>query len=242
MSSNSETGHAKNVANFQDLIEFTTSFGPIYNPFKSALQVSELNNLKTIASTRLQEVITKNTEFNRRVNERILVFDKLSPLATRLINALKITNADSKTLEDAKGFVRKIRGKRISKVVKLLDPNFPAPKSISTSQLSFDQLVQHFSGLISILSTQPGYKPNEDDLKVEFLLVLLEKMEAKNNAVAAAYAAVTSARLDRDTILYSKNDGLVTIALEVKAYIKAAFGASSPQFKQVQGIDIRRIK
>ena len=31
MASTSETGHAKNVANFQDLIEFVTGYGATYN-------------------------------------------------------------------------------------------------------------------------------------------------------------------------------------------------------------------
>lgn len=35
------------------------------------------------------------------------------------------------------------------------------------------------------------------------------------------------------TVLYNPTTGLVQIAKEVKAYVKSAFGASSPQFKQV---------
>lgn len=32
MASTSETGHAKNVANLQDLISFVTGYGATYNP------------------------------------------------------------------------------------------------------------------------------------------------------------------------------------------------------------------
>ncbi len=36
MVSTSEIGHAKNVANFQDLREFVTGYGATYNPSKKA--------------------------------------------------------------------------------------------------------------------------------------------------------------------------------------------------------------
>jgi hypothetical protein len=35
MASTSEVGHAKNVANFQDLIEFVTGYGVTFNPSKT---------------------------------------------------------------------------------------------------------------------------------------------------------------------------------------------------------------
>jgi hypothetical protein len=40
MASTSETGHAKNVANFQDLIAFVKGYGTTYNPSKSALKLT----------------------------------------------------------------------------------------------------------------------------------------------------------------------------------------------------------
>ena len=36
MPSTSETGHAKNVANFEDLISFCNGYGATYNPSKDA--------------------------------------------------------------------------------------------------------------------------------------------------------------------------------------------------------------
>ena len=51
MASQSEVGHAKNVANFQDLIAYCTAYGTTYNPSKSALQLGSLNTLLTSAQT-----------------------------------------------------------------------------------------------------------------------------------------------------------------------------------------------
>ena len=64
MASTSETGHAKNVANFQDLISFVTGYGAIYNPSKNALKLPQLNTLYTTSQASLADVVTKNTAYN----------------------------------------------------------------------------------------------------------------------------------------------------------------------------------
>jgi hypothetical protein len=79
-----ETGHAKNVANFQDLIAFCTGYGATYNPTKNALKLPQLNTLYTTANYALADVIAKNRAYNDAVNARINAFNGLRPLCTRL--------------------------------------------------------------------------------------------------------------------------------------------------------------
>jgi len=43
-SSTSETGHAKNVANFKDLIAVCTGPGSSYNPANASIKPAELNS------------------------------------------------------------------------------------------------------------------------------------------------------------------------------------------------------
>ena len=74
MKSTSETGHAKNVANFQQLIEFVTAYGSTYNPSKKSLQLPQLITLKTEAENTLSDVLAKNTIYNNKVNERVEAF------------------------------------------------------------------------------------------------------------------------------------------------------------------------
>jgi hypothetical protein len=42
MASTTETGHAKKLANFEDLISFCTGYGASYNPNKASLNHSAL--------------------------------------------------------------------------------------------------------------------------------------------------------------------------------------------------------
>lgn len=240
MPSTSETGHAKNVANFQDLIAFVTGYGATYNPNKNALKLPQLIALHTAAQANLAEVVTKNTLYNNKVNERVAAFKDLKSLSTRLINALQTTDATPEKIANAKTFNKKMQGVRAKAVETTTDPNTPAPSTISTSQQSYDQQIQHLAGIISVLETEPSYAPNEVDLQIATLTAKQADLTAKNSAVATAYTNVSNSRIARDTTIYGADTGLFDIATEVKKYVKSVFGATSPQFAQIKGIEFTK--
>jgi len=240
MPSISETGHAKNVANFQDLIAFVTGYGASYNPNKNALKLPQLIALHTAAQANLAEVVTKNTLYNNKVNERVAAFKDLKSLSTRLINALQTTDATPEKIANAKTFNKKMQGVRAKAVETPTDPNTPAPSTISTSQQSYDQQIQHLAGIISVLETEPSYAPNEVDLQIATLTAKQADLTAKNSAVATAYTNVSNSRIARDTTIYGADTGLFDIATEVKKYVKSVFGATSPQFAQIKGIEFTK--
>jgi hypothetical protein len=179
MASTSETGHAKNVANFQNLIAFVTGYGATYNPSKNALKLPQLIALKAEADSKLADVVAKNTAYNNKVNERQAAFSGLKSLSTRLVNALQTTDATEQIIKDAKGFNKKMQGVRATPLPKggagLTDPNTPAHNTISTSQQSYTQQIQHLAGLISVLESEPSYTPNETDLQIATLVAKQNK-------------------------------------------------------------------
>lgn len=238
----SETGHAKNVANFQDLILFVTGYGASYNPTKNNLKLPQLTTIASTSQTSLADVITKNTTFNNKVNDRAKAFSGLKPLSTRLINALATTDASSQMIKDAKGFNRKLQGKRASAIETNLDLETPAPITISSSQQSYDQQIQHFAGLISVLQSETSFAPNETELSIATITALKNDLAAKNNAVASAYTSLSNARINRNKSIYAYLSGLVDVALEVKKYVKSVFGATSPEFAQIKGIEFKKLK
>mgnify|MGYP006885957831 FL=1 len=242
MASTSEVGHAKNVANFQDLIEFVTGYGATYNPSKSSLKLAQLVALKATAEAKLTDVISKNTNYNNKVNERMVAFSNLKSLSTRLVNALQTTDATTQTINDAKTFNRKMQGKKASASQTPTDPNAPAPTTISTSQQSYDQLIQHLAGLKSVLEEESSYTPNETDLQVATIDTKIADLTAKNTAVSTAYTNISNSRISRNETLYTSDNGIFETASEVKKYIKSVFGASSPQYNQVSGIKFSKPK
>ncbi len=113
------------------------------------------------------------------------------------------------------------------------------PHSISTAQLSFDELVAHFQELVSYVSLYPAYNPNEANLKVVNLNTTATSYTTANNNVKSAQTAYQTSMAARTKTLYDPATGLVQIAKEVKAYVKSAFGSKSPQYKQVEAIHFR---
>jgi len=87
MASTSETGHAKNVANFEDLISFCTGYGATYNPSKAAIQIASLNTLRTNAQGSITGVNSSKTAFTNATNSRQTSFDPLKKLCTKIVNA-----------------------------------------------------------------------------------------------------------------------------------------------------------
>ena len=240
MASTSEKGNAKNVANFQQLISFVTGYGAAYAPSKKELELPQLNTLLTASQAKLADVVSKKTSFNNAVNDRVAAFKDLKPLATRLVNALQTTDASKEKIADAKGYNKKLqgdKGKAPEAPEAPGDPNAPIPDSISSSQQSYDQQVQHFAGIISVLESESSYTPNETDLQVATLQAKQEDLSNKNKIIADAYTDVSNSRVSRDKTLYTSKINLFTVASEVKKYIKSVFGATSPEFAQVKGIE-----
>lgn len=243
MATTFETGHAKNVANFQNLIVFVKAYGATYNPSKNALKIPQLEALLSDAETKLSDVVDKNTAYNAKVNERLAAFSDLKSLSTRLVNALQTTDASDELIKDAKGFNRKMQGQRVSTNATIpTDPNAPAPNTISTSQQSYTQQLQHLIGLISVLQSEPSYTPNETDLQIATLQAKQSELATKNNEVATAYVDVSNSRIARNNTLYTNAESIFEVASEVKKYIKAVFGATSQEFAQVKGIEFKKAK
>jgi hypothetical protein len=245
MASTSETGHAKNVANFEDLISFCTGYGTTYNPSNAAIKLPALNTLFTSAKNSLSTINTTLPPWKMAINAREIAFIPLSKLTTRLINALDASSVTRQIVADAKTYARKIQGKRASEKLPTVadDPATPVDeshKSISASQMSFDNRIESLDKLIQLLSSQTAYTPNEADLKVSALTTLIADMRTKNTAVINAYTPLSNTRIARNNILYATGTGLVDIAGEVKKYVKSVYGATSPQYKQVSGLQFTK--
>lgn len=252
MASTSETGHAKNVANFETLISSCTGYGTAYNPSKNNLKIPQLQTLLTNSKNALQSVKTNWTTFEnaRNARETALAPAPIKKFCTRIFNALEATDASKLTVDDAKTINRKIQGKRADKkqtppVTPPVGGTTPTPPEviqISVSQQSYDSLIDNFNKLIACLSAEPLYVPNETDLKVTALNTTLTNYKTLNTTVINASVPYKNAIIARNSVLYQDIAGLVDVALEVKKYVKSVFGATSPQYKQISKLEFKRIK
>lgn len=103
-------------------------------------------------------------------------------------------------------------------------------------------LTENFASFVDLVSSVPSYTPNETELTTTSLTVYLEELQTANTNVMNAEVAYSNARISRNNILYLENTGLVDIALDIKKYVKAIFGATSPQYKQISRIKFTKPK
>ena len=242
----SETGHAKNVANFDDLISFVQGYGETYNPSREALKLASLLEVSKTSKNALNSVNAAIPAYSKAVAARESAFTPLSKLVTRIINSLKAVASTDHIHENALTYARKIQGKRATakRTQEQVEADVAAGKELtekSASQMSYDNRLDNFDKLIKLLSSVEQYAPNEADLKVTSLTSLHADLMTRNSAVISAATPLSNVRISRDAVLYKGDTGLVDIALDVKAYIKSVFGASSPQFKQVSKLAFTKV-
>ena len=247
MASTSETGHAKNVANLDELISFVGGYGTVYNPSKPAIKLPALQALSIAAKAAIGAVNSANPAYSNAVAAREVAFAPLCKLTTRILNALKATDTTIQVDESAQTIVRKLQGRRATPKksedeVKALAAEGKEVNEISTSQMSYDSRLDNFDKLIKLLTSVTLYAPNEAELKVAALTTLYNDLKAKNAAVIAATTPLSNARITRNDVMYKPNTGLVDIALDTKTYIKSVFGASSPQYKQISKLGFKVIE
>jgi hypothetical protein len=89
MSSRSEIGHAKNVANLQKLIQQISVYS-LYNPPVPELTIDSLQNLYTTANAKLTEVEEKRNANKNAIALRQDAFKNLKTNCTRITNRLEI--------------------------------------------------------------------------------------------------------------------------------------------------------
>ena len=206
-----------------------------------------MNTKETAAQAALAAVNVALAPWIAAVNARDLIFSPVATFLSRIVNAVSASDVDVDVIADVKTIARKLTGRRATPKPAPAPAPAPVPPAppaatASASQLSFDSRIENFDKLIQLLLTQPGYAPNEADLKIPALQTLLTTMKADNLAVINANTALSNARITRNKALYDPSTGLVIIANDVTNYIKSVFGPSSPQYKQVSKVKFQRIK
>ncbi len=254
MSATTETGHAKNVANLGKFNQLIATFGSNFNPSNPAISATALQTLHANAGAQITAFNVAFANWKNATNNRELAFEPLGKMATQILGALQSLPLPTQTIDDFEVLVKKFRSRtKKSSKTKAADPTSgqdeqvaalptdPAePKSISTSQQSFDNKLQHFEKMVLILQNIPSYAPNETAFQVATLQAQQAALHALNDAANTSYTALRFARTNRNAFFYGNNTGLLDLLKNAKAYIKSIYGASSPQFRSAN--DLRFIK
>ncbi len=242
MSSTSETGHAKNVANLKTLNGYLASLGAKYNPTKKSIQLPRLQTLHTDAEKALTTIQDAFPLFTAAVDEQEAIFKPLDKLVTRVVRAYKSAVDNPAEAETAISLQKKINGKG-KKANPKKEPVEGEPDPISTSQLSYDNRQANFQLLVKTVAANPDYKPNEPELQAAALQALADELKQKTEAVDAVTVPLINGRISRNELLYHSQTGLYpTVVNAVKDYIISVYGAGSPQIKYINTLKFKEIK
>lgn len=240
MSSTSEVGHAKNVANLQKITQQVSTYS-LYNPPITNITVNSLQVLYIDANAKLIEVGDKRSANKNAIVARQTAFENLRSTCTSIINLLEIVGLPQGTLDQARSLTQTIQGSS-RKINTPVEESKEAPKSSSTSRQSFTSKAENFGLLLQMLSTLPAYTPNEDALKLQNLSTYHESLKAATLAVDQTESELNTKIIERDRILYAEDIGVYAISLKIKKYIKSLYGATSPEYSTVSAIEFTNRK
>jgi hypothetical protein len=234
----SETGHAKNAANFETLVSDCISYGTAYKPSRASITTGAMQQKISETNSAITALDTATSALSIAIGNRETAFKPLSKLLTRVLNALKASDTTPAMIESAQSLIKKIQGSRVSAILtddekKALEAEGKSSRQHSASQLSFDSRLANFNQLIELLRAIPSYAPNETELTTNSLGLLAENLKNLNTGLINAASTEMSMRTVRNEALYNPTSGIVALAAYVKAYVKSLYGPNSPQFKQI---------
>lgn len=234
--SSSETGYAKNAANFKDLIIQLKNLEGDYQPPKPSLNIEALEAI-SIKSEELMRTLSQLAPiYNQCVDKQELIFSTQNNLVTRSYNYLKVVVDNPGDLETIKTIADKIRG-----VNKKTDPVEEGKTNHSQAQTSYDNKLENFKRYIDALQNTKVYLPLESDIKLETFNDLAVKMGEALTAVALSKSPVDVARKNRYNFFYADKTGLVDIANDIKTYSRAVLKKDHQLYKAIQDIKFNKI-
>jgi hypothetical protein len=240
MSSKSEVGHAKNVANLAVLNTNIKEVGGLYNPSNPILLLSNLESLYA-NSYKAQELVNKSlAPYSTAVNEREILFKPFNKDLTKLRKAYKATQGvTTAEMEDFMTISRKLKGTRKTKVTAPTTSEEEKAQH-SIAQLSYDKRTDNMDLLISLLQNTANYNPNEVEYQIKTYQDKKDNMLIKTKLVSTTFVPLNNARSARNATLYSDDDNLIDIANKAKDYLFSILDVKSVQYKAIARIKFKK--
>ena len=249
MSTIYEGGHAKNLASLKKITQLGTDIGAAYSPVPTDITVAGLNTLYTNSDAALTAVKNTYNDWKNAINARKIAFFPIKQFCTQLLGILQSSGANQQTVDNYTSLLVKVRGIKLSKpdepnankAIVNDPPPVELPITHSASQVSFDNMIEHFDKMIKLLASVPSYNPSEAQFKIINLNAQLAALKTLNFAGNDTWIKLTLARINRNKFFYADVTGMLDIARKVKNYIKGKFGAASQEYKKAAAIKFVRV-
>lgn len=242
--SRSETGHAKFIESIERLIAADATLDPAKLNAPADLTSAALAALLPTANARLTQVGNSKADWRTVTLDRQTEADEIDSRAAQAVALLEARGARRETVEDARSYVRKLRGSRKSKR-STDNPATPdvneSDTSISVSQQSNAAKIAAFSELVDFLEAQSEYASvTNAGYTVSELRAFADNLHAKHTVSINAATTLSRDRAARAAFFYNDPASVLKLAKRYKKLVFGAYGAKSPEYELVNSIPFQK--
>jgi hypothetical protein len=237
-----ESGHAKNVANFEQVIIILTALGMVYNPGQALILLAALQTKLIEAKAVLAAVDTAEAEKRLRVNDIQAEEAELGKFMVNIKRTVEVELNDPAFTAEIQSIINRSRPK--SRDTGLIDdpltPEDESRTAHSMSQSSRDNQIAGLADIIALLRLRIDFKTNDAEYTLAAIEARFDALTAKNNAAKASNANLGNALDARDAVLYDEETGIIKLVKLIKNQLAVKPGRESTAYQQINALEFRK--
>lgn len=232
MASMSEKSFGQRYTKGRELVEYLKLL-PTYSPSNTALETGALNTLLDDILTANSDVASKNSSLQTERDARLTMYTSQTGLINKCgqirdyIASIEPKGKKSVDYKKVQAAVKKMRGKRLTPKPKPPEAGATAPKTSSTSEVSFGSVLSTAFEILEVIKGNALYAPSNTALTVANFTTLLNSIDAENKLVGKKreeWDDAVELRMDYYTDLQSR-------VTKVKLALASQYGKTSNEYK-----------
>lgn len=232
MPSTSERSFGQRYTKARDLIEYLKSI-PTYSPGNPDLEIAEFDTFVSSLDTANNSVASLTSSLQTERDERLVMYKGPQGLIKRAsqirdyISAVETKGKNSVEFKKVQKIVMRMRGIRLSKKKLPAEAGANAPKSISTSEVSFGSMLGAGKEVLQVISGLASYAPSNTLITLANFTTFITQLDAKNSDVAELLSDWDNA-VELRYDLYKTLKDRVT---KIKSALAGQYGRQSNEYK-----------
>ena len=232
MASISEKSFGQRYTKGRELVEYLKAL-TTYSPGNPLIEAASMETLLDSILTANSNVSAKLSTLQTERDERLEMYNGIEGLINQSgqirdyiasIDAKGKKSLDYKKVQSA---VKRMRGKRLTKKPVASEEGGEAPKTVSTSEVSFGSVLSTAFEILEVIKGNAAYAPSNTNLTVANFTTFLNSIDAKNKLIAqrrTEYDNATESRMN----LYNDLQDRVT---KVRLALASQYGKTSNEYK-----------
>ena len=238
-----ETGHAKNVANFENATIIVAGLGAGYSPNQPLIQLAALQTKLTAGKAALDQVNMAEADKKIKTDEVQAEFEGLDKYVVNIKRTAEVELNDPDFTANLQSIVNRFTSSSRKTGVPddPLTPDIDESRTkLSTAQRSRDNQVAHLADMLALLQTRADYNPDDMQYKIETIEAKIASLTAKNNAAKTAEAVFGNELDARDAVLYDEETGIPKLIKLIKTQLALKPGKESAAYQQINALEFRK--